>query len=419
MDEVNFVSVAVGGCADAGRLLLDLLVRKFSSLFRLLSGMAVCVHHAALALSVSSLAEYWNFALFCFLTAAEFVSSAAHTGLQVVTGWLQMFGGVLETLKMVGHLFCHMAWRTEDLMHRGLISGSCILRQTCKGVCVTLGFVLYFVNKVVNTALISLQSCLSAAAGPVHKVFELTLTLMTFVYSCLVGASVMLWTSGQLLLDFLGALGHLCIIVFNSRGLLILAVLLLVALVLLNPRLPVFAGHLCLRFVNTLPGTHCVQTTIHRLYAVILEPALVDQVVRARTTQDMSRTRLPQVETGGLLTEADLPLLNELTQPDSVQLHDKLDGKPASGCRTGMTLGPRDVDSPVTDGELLSLLKEQEERKKCVICRDLIKTVLLLPCRHLCLCRHCANILTQGRPVQQRCCPLCRQHISQTMDVFL
>ncbi|XP_051250686.1 E3 ubiquitin-protein ligase RNF26-like [Dicentrarchus labrax] len=161
MDEVNVVSLAVGGCVDACCLLLDLVVRTFSWLCRFLSGAGASLHNTLVVLSGSSLVECWNFALFSFLAATEAVSSAACGALQVVEGWLQTLGGVFESFKMVGHLSCHVAWRVKDVLHRGFISGSCVLRQTCEGLCIALSLVLYFVNTVVNIVLIGTQNCLS------------------------------------------------------------------------------------------------------------------------------------------------------------------------------------------------------------------------------------------------------------------
>ncbi|XP_070712135.1 E3 ubiquitin-protein ligase RNF26-like [Pempheris klunzingeri] len=414
MDEVSVVSLAVGRCVDACCLLLDLLATMSVWLLRFLSAAGASLCGAPGALSGSAPVDYWNSALFSFLAATEAVCGAACGALRLAEGWLRALGGVFESFKMVGHLLCHVAWRIKDALQRGLLSGSCILRQTCDGVCIALSLVLYFVNTVVNLVLIGTQNCASALAGvwevvvdPVRRVVELALTLLTFLYSCLVGASVLLWTPCQLLLDFLGGLGRVLVTVFvaDSQGLLITAAVASLVMLVLNPRLPVLARRLSLHLVGALPGARSVQT--------ILEQAATDAAVQTRTVQEVSGTH-------SVVSESDLLPATEVLQPDPLQLHALQDGEPAGTSapqpRPAVPGGGR---SPPTDGELLSLLKEQEERKKCVICQDLSKTVLLLPCRHLCLCRHCADILTQRRSAQQRSCPLCRQPITQTMDVFL
>lgn len=51
----------------------------------------------------------------------------------------------------------------------------------------------------------------------------------------------------------------------------------------------------------------------------------------------------------------------------------------------------------------------------CVVCLDRKKTVVVLPCRHLCLCRPCSQQL----PNFQNSCPLCRNEITQTIDTYI
>ena len=58
----------------------------------------------------------------------------------------------------------------------------------------------------------------------------------------------------------------------------------------------------------------------------------------------------------------------------------------------------------------------------CCICQENPKSVLLLPCRHLCVCEECCglNLELTSRlhwPVLEKC-PVCRSSISQKMKVF-
>jgi hypothetical protein len=56
------------------------------------------------------------------------------------------------------------------------------------------------------------------------------------------------------------------------------------------------------------------------------------------------------------------------------------------------------------EGMLLGIL--------CTICLDKNRSVVLMPCRHLCLCEACAGLR------QLRDCPICRQRITCKIVVF-
>ena len=61
--------------------------------------------------------------------------------------------------------------------------------------------------------------------------------------------------------------------------------------------------------------------------------------------------------------------------------------------------------------------EEEEEEEmdadtfaECVVCMDTVKDTLLMPCRHLCVCKVCADRLTE--------CPMCRGTIDEKISVF-
>jgi hypothetical protein len=63
--------------------------------------------------------------------------------------------------------------------------------------------------------------------------------------------------------------------------------------------------------------------------------------------------------------------------------------------------------------ELENLKREKEqlqEQQLCVVCTDRNISVVLLPCRHRCMCHDCSNVLSK--------CPICRQLIEQRLVTF-
>lgn len=68
-----------------------------------------------------------------------------------------------------------------------------------------------------------------------------------------------------------------------------------------------------------------------------------------------------------------------------------------------ITPSPRPPLSPQKDGQL------------CIVCHDREKCVLLFPCKHLCLCNECANIIDG----YENKCPICRVQIYQKIKVYV
>ncbi|CEM19092.1 unnamed protein product [Vitrella brassicaformis CCMP3155] len=63
-------------------------------------------------------------------------------------------------------------------------------------------------------------------------------------------------------------------------------------------------------------------------------------------------------------------------------------------------------------------LEEERESTECDICMAEKKSIVLIPCRHFCLCGACATAL-MSKPVAERLCPRCRQAITATRHVYL
>eukprot|EP01038_Epipyxis_sp_PR26KG_P005914 gene5914-8157_t len=60
---------------------------------------------------------------------------------------------------------------------------------------------------------------------------------------------------------------------------------------------------------------------------------------------------------------------------------------------------------------------KNDETRLCCICLENLKCVVLLPCKHLCLCEDCSPLNSMKNTLQS--CPICRQSIQQSIKVFL
>ena len=62
--------------------------------------------------------------------------------------------------------------------------------------------------------------------------------------------------------------------------------------------------------------------------------------------------------------------------------------------------------------------KTRDDSAVCCVCQDGAKTVLLLPCRHLCVCEGCSEAVDSRRRRLLRSCPICRETVEEMMKVY-
>lgn len=440
MGWVNLLMSTVAKCLEVMGVLLDLNFFIVHAVVRTVVGVLSFVYNLPTLLA--------NLAVDLAGLGTLCTSSLAHGASCMMGSTGLALEGLFESMKMVGYLAMHYLLRGKHHLCRALLW----LPQACS---IILSLLVYLVNTVVNFALIATQNVYAALvavlhtlASPLHKLLDVTLTSLAFLYRGLVWTCAFLWSPCKLALDFTFSLVQMFISIFilNIYGLLLTVLIAFTTTAYLNPELARQAGGRLLGLINSSPILRRFHRALRRLSAAARgSPRLLRAAVRHLSRMCLHLHALERglwQQASGLGSQLTLALRTQLHRSGRVggdgepgnERRDPPDGRAAGG-----EARPERVDSQVPssstsrplgklpssgkDGKsdpenLLTLLKEQEERKKCVICQDCNKTVVLLPCRHLCLCRECKNILLM-QPIYQQNCPLCRHMILNTMDVYL
>ncbi|XP_076968781.1 E3 ubiquitin-protein ligase RNF26 [Tamandua tetradactyla] len=430
MEAVYLVVNGVGLVLDVLTLVLDLNFLLVSSLLASLAWLLAFIYNLPHTV-LTSLLHLGRGVLLSLLALIEAVVRLTFGGLQALCTLLYSCFSSLESLKLLGHLASHGALRSREILHRGVLNlvsnGHALLRQACDICAIIMSLVAYVVNSLVNICLIGTQNLFSlvlalwdAVMGPLWRMTDVVAAFLSHISSSAVAMAILLWTPCQLALELLASTARLLtsFVLVNLTSLVLLAGVLAVTVTVLYPDLTLRLATWALSQLHARPSYHRLREDVRlsrlaldleawrRVWSRSLQLASWPNWGGAPGAPQGGPRRVPSARTWG---------------------QEALDAGPGSEAeeevRTARTTSVRgrerlNEEEPVSGQDPWKLLKEQEERKKCVICQDQSKTVLLLPCRHLCLCQACTEILMR-HPVYHRNCPLCRRGILQTLNVYL
>uniref|UniRef100_A0A2K6MWX8 E3 ubiquitin-protein ligase RNF26 n=1 Tax=Rhinopithecus bieti TaxID=61621 RepID=A0A2K6MWX8_RHIBE len=422
MEAVYLVVNGVGLVLDVLTLMLDLNFLLVSSLLASLAWLLAFVYNLPHTV-LTSLLHLGRGVLLSLLALIEAVVRFTCGGLQALCTLLYSCCSGLESLKLLGHLASHGALRSREILHRGVVSvvsnGHALLRQACDICAIAMSLVAYVINSLVNICLIGTQNLFSlvlalwdTVTGPLWRMTDVVAAFLAHISSSAVAMAILLWTPCQLALELLASAARLLasFVLVNLTGLVLLACVLAVTVTVLHPDLTL---RLATQALNQLHARTRPSRGCHG------GPWRADLSRSLQLASWPNRGGAPGAPQGDPMRVFSVRTRRQDTFPEAGR-RSEAEEEEARTIRATPARGRERLNEEEPPGgqDPWKLLKEQEERKKCVICQDQSKTVLLLPCRHLCLCQACTEILMR-HPVYHRNCPLCRRGILQTLNVYL
>nr|XP_026246569.1 E3 ubiquitin-protein ligase RNF26-like [Urocitellus parryii] len=433
MEAVYLVVNLAGLVLDMLTLVLDLNFLLASSLLASLAWLLAFIYNLPHTV-LPSLLHLGRGVLFSLLALMEALVPFTFGGLQALCTLLYSCCSGLKSLKLLGHLASHGKLWSWEILHRGILNvvsnGHSLLRQACDICTIAMGLVAYVINSLVNIYLIGTQNLFSlvlalwdTVTGPLWRMMEVVAAFLAHISSSAVAMAILLWTLCQLVLELLASAARLLasFVLVNLTGLVLLACVLAVTVTVLHPDFTLRLATRALSQLHTRPSYRRLREEVVRLTRLALGLEAWRQVWSRslRLASWPYRGGAPGAPQGGPRRVFSTRTQEQDTLSEAGP-RSEAEEEEVSTIRVAPARGRERLNEEESSAEQdpWKLLKEQEERKKCVICQDQRKTVLLLPCRHLCLCQACTEILMR-HPVYHRNCPLCRRGILKTLNVYL
>lgn len=84
------------------------------------------------------------------------------------------------------------------------------------------------------------------------------------------------------------------------------------------------------------------------------------------------------------------------------------------------TANQRSTEVPLDekDRDLREELERERDKNLCVVCQTENKNIVVMPCRHMCMCKNCCTQLFRIQRYHRRTCPLCRHTITSTLEIY-
>ncbi|KAJ7337271.1 protein localization to perinuclear region of cytoplasm [Desmophyllum pertusum] len=80
--------------------------------------------------------------------------------------------------------------------------------------------------------------------------------------------------------------------------------------------------------------------------------------------------------------------------------------------------GPSNEPLEEKESNLREELERERDKNLCVVCQTENKNIVVMPCRHMCMCKNCCTQLFRIQRHHRRTCPLCRHIITSTMEIY-